>query len=67
MAVVSCEGVVEGAKIRLKSDVKLPENMKVYVVVPEQPAEKNMTIRINTPHLVQRAQASDFEMKISKE
>jgi hypothetical protein len=65
MAVTTYEGIVEKGKIRLKSDVKLPENLKVYVVVPEQ-AEKK-TGRIHTPRLVHRKQAADFKMKVSKE
>jgi hypothetical protein len=35
MSITTYEGVVEKGKIRLKSDVKLPENVKVYVIVPE--------------------------------
>lgn len=65
MAVTTYEGVVEKGKIRLKSNVKLPENLKVYVVVPEQVEKK--TPQIQTPRLVHRKQASDFKMKVSKE
>ena len=67
MAVTTYEGVVEKGKIRLKSDVKLPENIKVYVVVPELQVEKKKSARVLTPRLVQRKQASDFKMKVSKE
>jgi len=67
MAVKTYEGVVEKGKIRLKSDVKLPENIKVYVVVPELQIEKKKTARVLTPRLVHRKQASDFKMKVSKE
>ncbi len=67
MAVTTYEGVVEKGKIRLKSGVKLPENLKVYVVVPELQAEKKKTARVPTPRLVHRKQVSDFKMKVSKE
>jgi hypothetical protein len=67
MAVTTYEGVVEKGKIRLKSDVKLPENIKVYVVVPELQIENKKTARVLTPRLVHRKQASDFKMKVSKE
>ena len=67
MAVKTYEGVVEKGKIRLKSDVKLPENIKVYVVVPELQIEKKKTARVLTSRLVHRKQASDFKMKVSKE
>ena len=35
MTVTTYEGVVEKSKIRLKSGVRLPENIKVYVIVPD--------------------------------
>ncbi|MGZ9222410.1 MAG: hypothetical protein ACXW4Q_09895 [Anaerolineales bacterium] len=66
MAVKTYEGVVEKGKIRLKPDVKLPENIKVYVVVPELQIEKKKTARVLTPRLVHRRQASDFKMKVDK-
>lgn len=40
MALITYEGVVEKGKIRLKSGVRLPENAKVYVIVPEMQAKK---------------------------
>ena len=40
MPFTTYEGVVEKGKIRLKAGVHLPENVKVYVIVPEMPAEK---------------------------
>jgi hypothetical protein len=50
----------------LKSGVKLPENVKVYVIVPELQVQKMKTARVLTPHLAHRKQAADFKMKISK-
>jgi len=67
MPVTTYEGVVEKGKIRLKAGVHLPENVKVYVIVPEMPAEKKKTARVLTPRLAQRKQASDFKMKVAKE
>lgn len=67
MALTTYEGVVEKGKIRLKSGVRLPENAKVYVIVPEVPAQKKKTVRVPIPRLVHRKQASDFKMKVSKE
>ena len=67
MSFKTYEGVVEKGKIRLISDVKLPENIKVYVVVPESQGEKKKTTHVLTPRLVHRKQASDFKMKVSKE
>lgn len=67
MTLTTYEGIVEKGKIRLKSGVHLPENTKVYVIVPELEEAKNKTPRVLTPRLVHRKQASDFKMKISKE
>ncbi|MDQ3005239.1 MAG: hypothetical protein M3R47_07630 [Chloroflexota bacterium] len=67
MAVTTYEGVVEKGKIRLKAGVRLPENVKVYVIVPEMQVEKKKTVRVLTPRLVRRKQASDFKMKVGKE
>ena len=66
MAITTYEGVVEKGKIRLKSGVKLPENAKVYVIVPDLQAQKKKTARVLTPRLAHRKQASDFKMKVSK-
>ena len=40
MSITTYEGVVEKGKIRLKSDVKLPENVVVYVIVLEVQTQK---------------------------
>ncbi|MBV6450535.1 MAG: hypothetical protein MHPDNHAH_01259 [Anaerolineales bacterium] len=64
MALTTYEGVVEKGKIRLKTGVRLPENAKVYVIVPEVQAKKS--VRVQTPRLLHRKQASDFKMKVGK-
>lgn len=48
MAITTYEGVVEKGMIRLKSSVRLPENMKVYVIVPEYQTRQKKTTRIQT-------------------
>ncbi|MBI5839565.1 MAG: hypothetical protein HZB19_05630 [Chloroflexi bacterium] len=67
MAITTYEGIVEKGKIRLKSGVKLPDNVKVYVIVPDLQAQKKKTARVLTPRLAHREQAADFKMKVSKE
>jgi len=67
MAIATYEGVVEKGKIRLKAGVKLPDNIKVYVIVPDEQVEKKKTARVLTPRLVNRKQAADFKMKVSNE
>lgn len=34
MRVTTVEGTVENGQVRLPADIRLPENAKVYVVVP---------------------------------
>jgi hypothetical protein len=66
MSITTYEGVVEKGKIRLKSDVKLPENVRVYVIVPEVQTQEKKTAQIHTPRLTHRKQARDFKMKVGK-
>lgn len=63
MSTVTYEGIVEGGRIRLKGNVHLPENARVYVVVPDV----ERIARLLTPHLVNRKQAQDFEMEVVEE
>ena len=60
------EGVVEKGQICLKSGVKLPENVKVYVIVPDRQIRTQKTVRTMSPRLTHRKQASDFKMKVGK-
>lgn len=64
MALTTYEGVVEKGRVRLKKGIRLPENAIVYVIVPEQVEKK--VVRVRTPRLANRKQASQFKMKISK-
>ncbi|MCQ3938101.1 MAG: hypothetical protein DPW18_13785 [Chloroflexi bacterium] len=64
MALTTYEGVVEKGMVRLKKGIRLPENAIVYVIVPEQVEKK--VVRVRTPRLANRKQASQFKMKISK-
>ena len=65
MRVVTIEGIVEDGQIRLKSDIRLPENTKVYVVVPDMQVEQ--VVRILSPRLAHPEQAADFKMEIVTE
>lgn len=62
MEIATYEGIVENGKIRLKSGILLPENMKVYVIAPEVTARP--TVHIYSPRLVYPEQAKDFEKEI---
>ncbi len=67
MTIATYEGVVEKGKIRLKSAVRLPENAKVYVVVTDSETEGKKVVRLLTPRLAHREQASHFKMQVSRE
>lgn len=65
MSVITLEGITENGHIRLKSNVRLPDNIKVYVVVPG--IELEQVGHMHSPHLAQSAQAIDFTMEIIEE
>ena len=44
MTLTTYEGIVEKGKIRLKTDVNLPENAKVYVIVPDMPLARRWSL-----------------------
>jgi hypothetical protein len=62
MGVTTLECIVENGQIRLPSTVRLPENAKVYVVIPD--AEVQAGAYIGSPRLVHPEQAADFEKKV---
>jgi hypothetical protein len=65
MTITTYEGVVEKGKIRLNNSVHLPDNTKVYVVVPVTKAKKNP--RVTSPCLVHPRQVADFRMEVSED
>ena len=65
MAILTIEGVVENGQIRLRDHVALPEQTKVYVVIPD--AEAASTARTHSPRLAQPEQAADFTKQVISE
>ena len=65
MSIVTLEGVVENGQIRLKNNVRLPENTTVYVIVPG--AEIQGIARISSPRLAHPEQSVDFKMQVVDE
>ena len=65
MSIVALEGFVEEGQIRLKTNLRLPEKTKVYVVVPGIQVEKYA--RIFSPRLANAEQATDFKMEVAEE
>ena len=62
MRVVTFEGIVEHGQIKLSTNVRLPDNTKVYVIVPEIQVEQSA--RVVSPRLAHPEQAADFKMEI---
>jgi hypothetical protein len=62
MQVSTYEGIVENGKIRLKSDVHLPESITVYVVVPEIVTKP--VVHVYSPRLLYPEQAKEFKKEI---
>ena len=62
MTISTFEGIVENGQIRLRDNVMLPENTKVYVVIPGLEAAPKA--QVYTPRLVHPEQAGDFAKQI---
>jgi hypothetical protein len=62
MKVSTYEGFIENGKVTLPDNVHLPENAKVYVVVPNSEFESTASLR--TPRLVRPEQAADFKKEV---
>ena len=62
MGISTFEGVVENGAIRLRGDVTLPENTRVYVVVPD--LEAGPRAKVPSPRLAHPEQAGDFAKEI---
>ncbi len=62
MSVMTLEAVVEHGLIRLPDNVRLPDQTKVYVVVPGLEVEQ--VVRIASPRLARPEQAADFVLEV---
>ena len=51
----------------MKAEAKLPENTRVYVVVPDLKTDKKRVVQILSPFLIHREDAARFKMKVSVE
>jgi hypothetical protein len=56
------EGRVEDGQIRLRGNIALPDETRVYVVVPEMADDQPTGIR--SPRLVHPEQAGDFVKEV---
>ena len=64
MNVLTVEGVVEGDKIRLLDPLNVPDDTRVYVVVPDASAIER--VHVFSPHLRHSDQSADFGLKVSE-
>jgi len=62
MPLTAIEGIVENGRIRLREDVTLAENTKVYVIVTESPAKPGA--HMYSPRLADRSQAGEFRKQV---
>lgn len=62
MAASTFTGVVRNGQIRLHENVTLPENVEVYVVIPD--AESLPRARVHSPRLKHPGQAADFVKQV---
>jgi len=65
MSIITLEGIVQEGQIRLKSDFRLPDKTKVYVIVPDIQVQKYA--HIFSPRLANPEQAIDFKMQVTQE
>lgn len=56
------EGIIENGHVKLRTDAGIPDKTRVYVVVPN--SEVISVPYVASPHLANRGQAKDFEMRI---
>jgi len=62
MGIVTYEGIVDHGQIRLKTNVRLPEKTKVYIIVPDMQVEQ--ITYIVSPRLAHPEQAVDFKLEV---
>jgi hypothetical protein len=65
MKVVTYEGVVENGCVQLPAEAHVPDQSRVYVIIPE--VESPGTIHIRSPHLADPSQAPLFKLEVTEE
>ena len=65
MGTKTYEGFVTNGQIRLKNDIQLTENSRVFVLIPDE--EDIPKARILSPRLVNLDQVKDFILEVSEE
>jgi hypothetical protein len=65
MLINAIEGIVENGAIRLREDVSLPENTRVFVIVADP--NELAAVHIHSPRLAHPEQYKDFRKQVVKE
>jgi hypothetical protein len=65
MSIVTLEGVIDNGQVRLRDNVRLPDNTRVYVIVPDIQVEE--VAHIFSPRLAHPEQAADFKLEVTEE
>ena len=65
MSIITLEGVIDNGQVRLRDNVRLPDNTRVYVVVPDIQVEE--VAHIYSPRLANPEQAADFILEVTEE
>ena len=65
MQVPAFEGVIENGQIRLKTDIRLPEKTRAYVIISDLGTRQ--VVHVYSPRLAHPEQAVDFEKKVIEE
>jgi hypothetical protein len=65
MSVVTLEGVVKQGQVQLPTNLDLPDNTRVYVLIPGM--EDKQRVHIWSPRLANPEQVTDFEMEVIAE
>lgn len=65
MSIITLEGVIDNGQVRLRDNVRLPDNTRVYVIVPD--IEVEQVAHIYSPRLVHPEQAADFKLEVTEE
>lgn len=62
MRINTFEGIVDNGQIKLIGNVNLPNNAKVYIIVPDMKFAE-----IHSPSLLHPEEAADFKLEIIEE
>ncbi len=62
MSVMTFEAVVKNGQVQVPPGILLPENARVYVVVPDLPLEQRA--QIISPQLVYPEQSTHFQLQV---